>query len=97
MANQTPCLLCPAVAKTRGLCTGHYDIARDLVRRGVVTWEILVAKNKALPGRTYQTGKSANDFFSDEELAELKKSGVVPPPPRMPPPPPMTQNDKPLI
>jgi hypothetical protein len=42
---------CGRVARTRGLCPGHYATACKLVREGKATWAALEAEDRAGPAK----------------------------------------------
>ena len=49
--NKTTCLFpeCKKIINSRGLCTTHYRSARELIKKGKITWEELekMGKSKA--------------------------------------------------
>lgn len=60
-----PCLVpgCVNVAVSRGLCRYDYNAAFQLVEKGDITWEQLVAEGKALAKHGERKKEAAAKFF----------------------------------
>ena len=53
---------------SRGLCSGHYNQANQLVRSEITTWEVLVKNGRALEikGLSKQDLSKSKEFFLDD-------------------------------
>lgn len=54
MARQRKCLHCRNVARARGLCQTHYQVARRAITEGVTCWQQLIDEGWALEAKPGQ-------------------------------------------
>ena len=62
---------CPYLKHRRGLCSGHYNTARRLIKGRKTSWEKLISSGDAM-GRGFDK-EAAEKYFLREACDEVKK------------------------
>ena len=70
LMSESNCLFpsCTSEPRARGLCAGHYRVARRLVIRGTVTWDQLEARHKCLPPKNTADYQEDYEWFKEASV-----------------------------